>query len=65
MGMIYEKKEYCVLKGSNGLEIYHNEKRNGVSRLATEEEKQRLFNALRENNYEWNSEKKCFRGTSN
>jgi hypothetical protein len=51
---------YCVLKGSNGLEIYHNEKKKWCfSRLATEEEKQRLFNALRENNYEWNSKKKC------
>lgn len=51
---------YCVLRGDNGLEIYHEEKRQWCfDRLATEKEKQRLFNALRKNKYEWNSKEKC------
>lgn len=51
---------HCVLRGDNGLEIYHEKKRQWCfDRLATEKEKQRLFNALRENNYEWNSKEKC------
>lgn len=51
---------YCVLKGSAELEIYHEKKEKWCfSRLATEKEKQRLFNALRKNKYEWNSKEKC------
>lgn len=51
---------HCVLRGDNGLEIYHEKKRQWCfDRLATEKEKQKLFNALRENNYEWNSKEKC------
>ena len=30
-----------------------------ITRLATEEEKQRLFDALKKNGKQWNNEKKC------
>lgn len=51
---------YCVLKGSAGLEIYHEKKGKWCfSRLATEKEKQRLFKAIEDNGYKWNAEKKC------
>lgn len=50
---------YCVLNNA-GLVIYHREKAKWCfDRLATEEERQRLFNAIEKNGYEWNSEKKC------
>lgn len=51
---------YCVLKGSAGLEIYHEKKGKWCfSRLATEEEKQRLFDAMEKKGYKWNPIKKC------
>lgn len=51
---------YCVLIGDGGFEAYIEEKGKWCfDRLATEEEKQRLFDAIEKNGYKWDAEKKC------
>lgn len=50
---------YCVIKSNNKFEAYLDGKQKwGFTRLATEKEKQKLFNVIRENGYKWNNETK-------
>lgn len=50
---------YCVIKDNAEFEAYFNTKIIwAFDRLATEEEKQKLFNAIKENGYKWNAETK-------
>lgn len=50
---------YCVLKSSSKLETYLDSDRQWqFNRLATEEEKQKLFDSIKDNGYEWNAETK-------
>ena len=56
---------YVALSGRNGLEFMVNDKEgyalNGYNdsvRFATEEEKQKLFQAIKDNSYHWNPETK-------
>lgn len=50
---------YCVIKSYGEFEAYlEKERRWSFSRLATEEEKQKLFDAIKANGYHWNSETK-------
>lgn len=64
---IVEKQEsdiamttHCVLKDTGDFEAYLEEKgRWCFSRLATEDEKQRLFKVMEDNGYKWDAERKC------
>lgn len=51
---------YCIIiKPDNKFEAYIDTKETWLfNRLATEEEKKKLFDAIRENGYKWNSETK-------
>lgn len=50
---------HCVIKGDGTFAAYLDIKNTWCfSRLATEEEKQKLFNAIKENGYRWNAETK-------
>lgn len=50
---------YCVVKPNDEFEAYFVEKETWqFSRLATEEEKQKLFQAIKDNGYKWNPETK-------
>lgn len=50
---------YCVLKSSSKLETYLDSDRQWqFNRLATEEEKAKLFKAIKNNSYKWNSNTK-------
>lgn len=50
---------YCVIKYNNKFEAYLDKKENWrFERLATEEEKQKLFDAIKANGYKWNTETK-------
>lgn len=53
---------YCVLFGDNDFYAYRNNKVYWCfDRLANEEEKQKLFKAIKENGYRWNSETKTLK----
>lgn len=50
---------YCVIKGDSTFEAYLDIKKEWYfSRLATEEEKARLFQTIKDNGYKWNPETK-------
>ena len=50
---------YCVLCYNREVKLYFGRKVEwGFDRLATEEEKQRLFDAIKEEGYKWNAETK-------
>ena len=50
---------YCVIKENCTFDAYLDKKEKWVfDRLATEEEKQKLFKAIKENGYRWNAETK-------
>lgn len=50
---------YCVLRKNSEVKLYFGKKEGwGFDRLATEEEKQRLFDAIKERGYKWNAETK-------
>jgi hypothetical protein len=50
---------YCVMKSNGKFEAYIDRKKNcSFGRLATEEEKQKLFDAIKENGYRWDAEAK-------
>lgn len=50
---------YCVIKSTGKFEVYFDRKeRWSFSRLATEEEKQKLFDAIKANGYRWNAKTK-------
>lgn len=50
---------YCVITGCGEFEVYLNNKETWqFHRLATEEEKQKLFNAIKDNGYKWNADTK-------
>ena len=50
---------YCVLRGNSEVQLYFDIKeRWNFSRLATEEEKQKLFKAIKDKGYKWNAETK-------
>ena len=50
---------YCVLSHNRDVKLYFGRKKEwGFNRLATEEEKQRLFDAIKERGYRWNAETK-------
>lgn len=50
---------YCVIKDNGTFEAYLDTKRTWYfSRFATEEEKQKLFKAIKENGYKWNKQTK-------
>lgn len=50
---------YCVTTGTGGFEAYFNYREKWkFQRLATEEEKTKLFDAIKENGYKWNPENK-------
>ena len=50
---------YCVLSHNREVKLYFGRKEKWrFSRLATEEEKQRLFDAIKLNGYKWNAETK-------
>lgn len=50
---------YCVIKSNGEFEVYFDKKeRWAFNRLATEEEKEKLFDAIKENGYKWNPETK-------
>ena len=50
---------YCVIKGNGEFEAYLDKKETWqFFRLATEEEKQKLFDAIKDNGYNWNAETK-------
>ena len=59
-GTIYESMPtYCVIGSIIKFEAYLGEKvKWSFDRLATEEEKQKLFDAIKENGYKWNPETK-------
>lgn len=58
---------YCVTTDTGGFEAYFNYREKWkFQRLATEEEKKKLFDAIKENGYKWNAEtKKIEKLTSN
>lgn len=50
---------YCAIKRSGKFEAYFDkEKRWSFERLATEDEKEKLFNVIKENGYHWDNETK-------
>lgn len=50
---------YCVIKDNVKFEAYFNKKRKwAFDRLATEEEKAKLFDTIKANGYKWNAETK-------
>lgn len=50
---------YCVIKHNGEFEAYLDKKQTWqFNRLATEEEKQKLFQAIKDNGYKWNEETK-------
>ena len=50
---------YCVLRKNSEVKLYFGKKIElGFDRLATEEEKQRLFKAIKAEGYKWNAETK-------
>ena len=50
---------YCVIKSNDEFEAYLDRKDKWqFSRLATEKEKEKLFNAIKANGYHWNEETK-------
>lgn len=50
---------YCILKGNGEFKAYFEEKGKWTfDRLATEEEKQKLFQAIKDNGYRWNADTK-------
>ena len=50
---------YCVITGCGEFEVYLNHKETWqFHRLATEEEKTKLFQTIKDNGYKWNSETK-------
>lgn len=50
---------YCVLSHNREVKLYFGRKEQwGFNRLATEEEKQKLFQAIRDKGYKWNAETK-------
>lgn len=50
---------YCVIKSCGGFEAYFGRKEKWrFDRFATEEEKQKLFDAIKENGYKWNPQEK-------
>ena len=50
---------YCIIKGDGEFEVYLNKKETWqFYRLATEEEKTKLFQTIKDNGYKWNSETK-------
>ena len=50
---------YCVLPNNREVKLYFGRKKGwSFDRLATEEEKQRLFDAIKERGYKWNAETK-------
>lgn len=50
---------YCIIQCDDKFEAYLDRKGEwAFNRLATEEEKQKLFNAIKENGYKWNEETK-------
>lgn len=50
---------YCVIMSDGNFETYLDKKERWIfSRLATEEEKQKLFDAIKDNGYKWNAETK-------
>jgi hypothetical protein len=50
---------YCILKPSGAFEAYFGKKENwAFERIATEEEKQKLFDAIKNNGYRWDTETK-------
>lgn len=50
---------YCVIDSSDEFEAYLGTKETwAFNRLATEEEKEKLFQAIKDNGYEWNEETK-------
>lgn len=50
---------YCVIKWDDTFEAYFDRKETwAFNRLATEEEKQKLFAAIKANGYKWNAETK-------
>lgn len=50
---------YCVLSYNREVKLYFGRKEQwGFSRLATEEEKQKLFQAIKDKGYKWNAETK-------
>ena len=50
---------YCVIKGDGKFEAYLDKKETWqFFRFATEEEKQKLFQAIKDNGYKWNPETK-------
>ena len=47
---------YCVIRSGDEFKAYPDRKGEwAFNRLATEEEKQKLFNAIKENGYKWNT----------
>lgn len=50
---------YCVLSHNREVKLYFGRKeRWGFNRIATEEEKQKLFQAIKDKGYKWNAETK-------
>ena len=50
---------YCVIRSGDEFKAYPDRKGEwAFNRLATEEEKQKLFNAIKDNGYNWNTETK-------
>lgn len=50
---------YCVIDSDDELNIYFNKKGEwAFSRLSTEQEKAKLFQAIKDNGYKWNAETK-------
>lgn len=50
---------YCIIKGDGEFEVYLNKKETWqFYRLATEEEKAKLFQTIKDNGYKWNAETK-------
>lgn len=50
---------YCVIRGDGEFEAYFDTKETWpFSRLATEEEKEKLFKVIKDNGYKWNAETK-------
>ena len=53
---------YCVFGNNREVKLYFGRKEEwGFDRLATEEEKQRLFDAIKERGYKWNAETKTLK----
>lgn len=50
---------YCIIKSNGEFEAYFNKKEKWVfDRLATKEEREKLFKAIKDNGYRWNTETK-------